>query len=446
MALVLTDDTALDEPDGPAAPSGPALDDDAWIIFTSGIHRCPQGRRRDPSGRRGVRRRGGRAVRARRAARTRGSRARRALGGVRRLLRGDVAGVAAWGVPRARPRVRSCARAWTSGRGWWPRASPSCPRCPPSPGCGPPTRSTRCASSSSAARPARPAWSSGSWHRGARCGTPTDRRRRPSSPAPHRWRPTGRCASGCPLAGWDLAVVDAGGVPVPAGEIGELIIGGVGLARYLDPDKDAERFAPMPTLGLAPRLSERRPRGARPGGPGVRRAWRRAGEARRSPDRARRGRRGAAGTARRVGGGRRGADDRRRQPGAGRLPRAAPARRSTCRRPAPSCARRSRPRSCPLLAVVDDLPDAHLGQGRPTRAPVAAAHDGLDGRGATVRAPAVTWLQSAGRTCSARLSTDADADFFELGGGSLSAAQLVSALRDPLPAGHRRRRVRLPGL
>ncbi|MFB6720369.1 Pls/PosA family non-ribosomal peptide synthetase [Kribbella sp. NPDC056345] len=54
---------------------------------------------------------------------------------------------------------------------------------------------------------------------------------------------------GLPLDGWDLAVVDAEGNEVPEGGIGELIIGGVGLARYLDPAKDAEKFAPMPTLG-----------------------------------------------------------------------------------------------------------------------------------------------------------------------------------------------------
>ncbi|HEU5266182.1 MAG TPA: Pls/PosA family non-ribosomal peptide synthetase, partial [Jatrophihabitans sp.] len=51
------------------------------------------------------------------------------------------------------------------------------------------------------------------------------------------------------LAGWELAVVDKGRRPVALGEIGELIIGGVGLARYLDPIKDAEKFAPMPQLG-----------------------------------------------------------------------------------------------------------------------------------------------------------------------------------------------------
>ena len=54
---------------------------------------------------------------------------------------------------------------------------------------------------------------------------------------------------GLPLDGWDLAVVDAGGHPVAEGETGELIIGGVGLARYLDAELDAEKFAAMPTLG-----------------------------------------------------------------------------------------------------------------------------------------------------------------------------------------------------
>ncbi|HET8879694.1 MAG TPA: AMP-binding protein, partial [Arthrobacter sp.] len=54
---------------------------------------------------------------------------------------------------------------------------------------------------------------------------------------------------GLPLDGWDLAVVDSGGIPVAEGETGELIIGGVGLARYLDPVKDAEKYAPLPALG-----------------------------------------------------------------------------------------------------------------------------------------------------------------------------------------------------
>ena len=54
---------------------------------------------------------------------------------------------------------------------------------------------------------------------------------------------------GLPLPGWDLVVVDRSGEPVPVGEVGELVIGGVGLARYLDPEKDAEKYAPLPSLG-----------------------------------------------------------------------------------------------------------------------------------------------------------------------------------------------------
>ncbi|MEV6398453.1 Pls/PosA family non-ribosomal peptide synthetase [Streptomyces sp. NPDC051907] len=56
---------------------------------------------------------------------------------------------------------------------------------------------------------------------------------------------------GLPLDGWELAVVDAQGAVVPMGETGELVIGGVGLARYLDADKDAEKYAPLPALGWA---------------------------------------------------------------------------------------------------------------------------------------------------------------------------------------------------
>jgi non-ribosomal peptide synthetase-like protein len=54
---------------------------------------------------------------------------------------------------------------------------------------------------------------------------------------------------GLPLEGWDLAVVGADGARVEEGEVGELVIGGVGLGRYLDPVKDAEKYAPAPTLG-----------------------------------------------------------------------------------------------------------------------------------------------------------------------------------------------------
>ena len=59
----------------------------------------------------------------------------------------------------------------------------------------------------------------------------------------------GPISIGLPLPGWDLAVVDAAGQPVGYGQTGELVIGGVGLARYLDPDKDAEKYAPLESIG-----------------------------------------------------------------------------------------------------------------------------------------------------------------------------------------------------
>ena len=59
----------------------------------------------------------------------------------------------------------------------------------------------------------------------------------------------GPISIGLPLPGWDLAVVDADGQPVDYGAVGELVIGGVGLARYLDAEKDAEKYAPLKTLG-----------------------------------------------------------------------------------------------------------------------------------------------------------------------------------------------------
>ncbi|AVH59642.1 MULTISPECIES: Pls/PosA family non-ribosomal peptide synthetase [Streptomyces] len=54
---------------------------------------------------------------------------------------------------------------------------------------------------------------------------------------------------GLPLNGWELAVVDQAGELVPMGGSGQLVIGGVGLARYLDAEKDAEKYAPLESLG-----------------------------------------------------------------------------------------------------------------------------------------------------------------------------------------------------
>lgn len=59
----------------------------------------------------------------------------------------------------------------------------------------------------------------------------------------------GQVRIGLPLDGWELAVVDEQDRPVAMGDSGQLVIGGVGLARYLDPAKDAEKYAPLPSLG-----------------------------------------------------------------------------------------------------------------------------------------------------------------------------------------------------
>ena len=178
---------------------------------------------------------------------------------------------------------------------------------------------------------------------------------------------------GLPLDGWDLAVVGADDQPVAAGETGQLIIGGVGLARYLDPAKDAEKYAAMPTLGWdrayrSGDLVGQRPRRAR-----LRRTRRRAGQARRPPDRARRDRRGPAVPPRRLGGSGGGPDDGRGQPGARRLrrPRLGSGR-STGRRRSPGSTRSSRRRSCRCSPSSRRCRPAPR-QGRPGRPAVAAA-------------------------------------------------------------------------
>ncbi len=53
---------------------------------------------------------------------------------------------------------------------------------------------------------------------------------------------------GLPLNGWELAVVDETGAPVPFGAEGELVIAGAGNARYLDAVKDADRYSPSAAL------------------------------------------------------------------------------------------------------------------------------------------------------------------------------------------------------
>ena len=86
-----------------------------------------------------------------------------------------------------------------------------------------------------------------------------------------------------------------------------------------------------------------------------------------------------------------------------------------------------------------------LGQGRPRRAAVAARHrrrpHRRQPRSCTAPRPG---SPSSGSRSSARWSPTSGDDFFDLGGGSLTAAQMVSRLRGALPRGHGRRPLREP--
>ncbi|WP_250212478.1 Pls/PosA family non-ribosomal peptide synthetase [Acrocarpospora catenulata] len=232
---------------------------------------------------------------------------------------------------------------------------------------------------------------------------------------------------GLPLDGWDLAVVGPTGEPVAMGGIGELVIGGVGLARYLDLEKDREKYAPLPALGWA-------------------RAYRSGDLVRAEPEgllfvgRADEqikigGRRielgeidaallalpgvaGAAAAVRTTGAGHQllvgyvvtGEDF---DPGIARdrLREALPAA------------------LVPRLAVVDDLPTRTSGKIDRDALPwpLAVAEDTGDLTGIE------KWLAERWQEILGVSSGDPDADFFTLGGTSLAAARLVSVLRDQYP-------------
>ena len=80
------------------------------------------------------------------------------------------------------------------------------------------------------------------------------------------------------------------------------------------------------------------------------------------------------------------------------------------------------------------LPDPDVGQDRPRRAAVAAADAGATRRRrATLHGHRGLARRRCGATSSAPRSPSPDDDFFDLGGGSLTAAQLVSRLRERFP-------------
>ena len=234
------------------------------------------------------------------------------------------------------------------------------------------------------------------------------------------------------MDGWDLAVVDAAGNEVAEGEIGELIIGGVGLARYLDPVKDAEKFAPMPTLGWdrAYRSGDlvrheaaglvfqgRADEQVKLGGRRIE-----LGEV----DAALQALPGVSGAAAAVATSAAGnqllvgyvvpddpsAFDQRS--GHRAIPRGAPRRARTAARGRRHAA------------------DPDLRQGRPQRTALAAARNGHDGPAAELDGTA-GWLAERWTKVLGAQVTGPDNDFFLHGGGSLAAAQLVSALRERYP-------------
>ncbi|GIJ61207.1 Pls/PosA family non-ribosomal peptide synthetase [Virgisporangium aurantiacum] len=238
---------------------------------------------------------------------------------------------------------------------------------------------------------------------------------------------------GLPLAGWELAVVDPAGVPVAMGDTGELVIGGVGLARYLDAAKDAEKFAPLPALGWQRAYRSGDVVRAEPAGllflgrsdEQVKLGGRRIelGEV----DAALQALPGVAGAAAAV-----------KRTAAGNqllvgyvVPRdgfdaAAAAKRIREQLPAALV---------PLLAEVDALPTRTSGKVDRAALPwplVSGAFGGESGESAALTATQ-EWLAAGWEEILGVRPSAADADFFSSGGSSLGAAQLVAWVRRKHP-------------
>ncbi|OBF23294.1 Pls/PosA family non-ribosomal peptide synthetase [Mycobacterium sp. ACS4331] len=241
---------------------------------------------------------------------------------------------------------------------------------------------------------------------------------------------TGPVTIGLPLPGWDLAVVDPEGNPVDYGQTGELVIGGVGLARYLDPDKDAEKYAEMPTLGWP-------------------RAYRSGDLVRLEPD----GLcfQGRADDQVKVGGRRieLGEVDAALVNLPGVSGGAAAVRRTASGTPllvgyvastdpdfdvqaARAALAESLPAALvPRLVLVDDLPTRTSGKVDRDALPWPVGD--ADADDTPELAGTMGWLAGLWRDVLGARVDGPEADFFALGGGSLAAAQLVAALRTRHP-------------
>jgi len=237
---------------------------------------------------------------------------------------------------------------------------------------------------------------------------------------------------GLPLDGWDLAVVDAVGQPVPEGGTGELVIGGVGLARYLDAELDAAKYAPMPSLGWdrayrTGDLVTLDPQGlvfvgraddqVKVNGHRIE-----LGEV----DAALHALPGVAAAAAAV----------RRAPGGGALLVGyLVAEEPGTIEPAELLARLREVlpgAMVPLLAVVDEIPTRT--SGKVDRGALPWPVDGLDAAaGAGDLDPVAAWVGEQWVSVIGVAPLSAADDFFARGGSSLTAAQLVSALRARYP-------------
>ena len=264
------------------------------------------------------------------------------------------------------------------------------------------------------------------------------RLRRPAAPA------RDRCASGCPLDGWDLAVVDAAGRAGPGRRAGRADHRRRRAGALPRPGQGRREVRRDADPGLGPRLPQRRPGAVRRRGAGLRRA----GPTTRSSSAA-----GASSSARSTarcsalpGRGRRG---RRRAP----QPGGQPACWSATSRPTTASTRPPRSSGCagtmpaalvPRLAAVDALPDPHLRQDRPRRPAVAAPgrRAPRHRRAGPVGAPRPGW-RTSGSTCSAPSSAARRRLLRPRRRQPHRRADGVPAAR-ALPRGHRRRPLRAP--
>ena len=236
---------------------------------------------------------------------------------------------------------------------------------------------------------------------------------------------------GLPLDGWALAVVDDAGEPVAMGDTGELVIGGVGLARYLDAEKDAAKFAPLPSLGWE-------------------RAYRsgdvvRADEAgllflRRADEQVKLGGRrielGEVDAALLALPGVRGAAAAVRRTPAGNqvLVGYVVPEGDLDTDTAVQVLRENLPAALvPLLAVVDDLPTRTSGKVDRDALPWPLPATSVDPVAAGLLTPTEGWLAEGWAEILGVAVSDPKADFFTHGGGSLTAAQLVSRIRTRHP-------------